>query len=249
MNELVHWILHSRSLSSLRVPSFAGKGLPERMRSTVFALLGMTAAAGLALVAIFAQPGFPLLDPAPLPNEPSASQAVAQAEKLTLSHKPSAFTVAVASRAVAPAPAFAGSRAHGSKDGSTGSGDDSGGEAAVQSPAPSVSTPEAAEGGGNGGSGGAVPAATPTPASDPASPPSKSVSSPKPVRTPPEATTSSPSSPEPAPAPGNSNSAAAAEHASERGIEASSSSGPAAAAADSTSGPGNGNGLAKGLSK
>lgn len=247
MNELVHWILHSRSLSSLRFPSFAGKGLTERMRSTGFALLGLTAAAGLAMVAIFAQPGFPLLDPAPLPDEPSISQSVAEAEKLPVDHKPSTFTPAVAPRAVALAPASAESRGHGSEDRSAG-----GGNAAVQSPAPPVSAPEAS-GDGNGGSGGGAPAPAPTPASDPVSPPAPTpVSSPKPTGPPSRATTSLPSTAEPVSGPGNSSSAAAAEHASQRGIEASSSSGPpaAAAAADtSATGPGNGNGLAKGLSK
>ena len=72
MHELVHSSLHSKLLSQFRLPSFAGEGLPERMRSISFALLGLTAAAGLALVAIFAQPGFNLISPAPLPDQPSA---------------------------------------------------------------------------------------------------------------------------------------------------------------------------------
>ena len=244
INELVHWILHSR-LSSFRIPSFAGKGLPERMRSTAFALLGLTAAAGLALVAIFAQPGFPLLEPAPLPKEPSPRQSIAEAEKLPLHHKPGAFAPAVAPRSVAPAPPAAGSPANGSEGRSTGGSAGSGDEAAVQSPAPPVSTPETS-GGGHGGSGGGAATPAPAPAPGPVSTPAP-VSSPTPVSPPPEATTSSPPSPEPAP--GNSSSTAAAEHASERGIEASSSSGPAAAAAASATEPGNDNGLAKGQSK
>jgi len=239
INELVHWILHSR-LSSFRIPSFAGKGLPERMRSTAFALLGLTAAAGLALVAIFAQPGFPLLEPAPLPEEPSLKQSIAQAEKLPLDHKPSAFVPAVAPRAVALAPTSAGSPADGSEGGPTGGNAGTGDEVAVQSPAPPVSTPESSGGGdgGSGGGGAAAPAPAPTP-----------VSSPKPASPPPEAVASSPPASEPAPGPGNSSSAAAAEHASERGIEASSSSGPPPAAAASATEPGNDNGLAKGHSK
>ena len=253
MNELVHWILHSKSLFPLRRPSLAGKGLPERMRSTAFALLGLTAAAGLALVAIFAQLGFPLLEPAPLPNEPSAAQSVAEAEKLTPDHKSSAFVPAVAPQAVAPAPAVSEPRGQGSGGGPTGGDAGSGDNTAIQSPAPPISTPEA-------------PAAAGAPAPAPASPPgsapvsspgsapvsspgSAPVSSPKPTSPPPEATTSSPPSSEPAPGPGNSSSASAAEHASERGIEASSSSGPPAATAVSTTEPGNGNGLAKGHSK
>ena len=51
-------------------PSLAGTGLPERMRTTAFAFLGLTAASGLALVAIFAQINFHVLSPAPLPGEP-----------------------------------------------------------------------------------------------------------------------------------------------------------------------------------
>lgn len=210
------------------------------MRSTAFALLGLTAAAGLALVAIFAQPGFPLLEPAPLPEGPSLKQSIAQAEKLTLDHKPSAFVPAVAPRAVALAPTSAGSPADGSEGGPTGGDAGSGDEVAVQSPAPPVTTPESS-GGGDGGSGGGGAAA---PAPGPVSTPTP-VSSPKPVSPPPEAVASSP----PAPSPGNSSSAAAAEHASERGIEASSSSGPPPAAAASATEPGDGNGLAKGHSK
>lgn len=241
INELVHWILHSR-LSSFRIPSFAGKGLPERMRSTAFALLGLTAAAGLALVAIFAQPGFPLLEPAPLPEKPSLRQSIAQAEELTLDHKPRAFVPAVASRAVALAPTSAGLPAHGPEGGPTGGDAGTGDEVAVQSPAPPVSTPESS-GGSNGGSGGGGAAA---PAPGPVSAPTP-VSAPKPVSPPPEAVASAPPSAESAP--GNSSSTAAAEHASERGIEASSSSAPPPAAAASATEAGNGNGLAKGHSK
>lgn len=67
--------------SSLRLSNVIGRGMPERIRSMGFAFLGLTAAAGLAVVAIFAQMGFPLLSPVPLPNggssEPSSvSKAV-----------------------------------------------------------------------------------------------------------------------------------------------------------------------------
>src|SRR4051794_7448682 len=94
MHELVHSILHSRLLAWLRLPSFAGDGLPERMRSTTFALLGLTAAGGLALVAIFAQPSFTLLTPAPLPAEPSLSESIAGAERVPLDQSASAFVAA-----------------------------------------------------------------------------------------------------------------------------------------------------------
>ncbi|HET9677727.1 MAG TPA: hypothetical protein VFP21_09510, partial [Solirubrobacterales bacterium] len=95
MNELVHWILHSRSLSSVRLPSLAGKGMPERLRSTAFALLGMTAAAGLVLVAIFSQLSFPLLEPAPLPDEPTVSESVGEAQRAKFGHHTSALVTAL----------------------------------------------------------------------------------------------------------------------------------------------------------
>lgn len=87
--------MHEQVLSSfpnkppvaLRRPSLAGHGWTERMRTTVFAFMGLMAAAGLALVAIFAQLGFPLLEPAPLPSDPSRANAVAEAEVVTVSPK------------------------------------------------------------------------------------------------------------------------------------------------------------------
>jgi hypothetical protein len=63
----------------LRRPSLAGRGVTERMRSTTFALLGITAAAGLGLVAIFSQQGWPLLTPSPLPSAPGGSGAIGDA--------------------------------------------------------------------------------------------------------------------------------------------------------------------------
>jgi hypothetical protein len=53
--------------------SLAGDGLLERMRSTAFALLGITAALALGLVAIAAQQGWPDLPFSPLPG-PAAKQ-------------------------------------------------------------------------------------------------------------------------------------------------------------------------------
>lgn len=67
--------MHSRLpnlRSSLRLSNLIGRGMPERIRSVGFAFLGLTAAAGLALVAIFAQMSFPLLSPVPLPGGPPA---------------------------------------------------------------------------------------------------------------------------------------------------------------------------------
>jgi hypothetical protein len=85
MHEEVRPTFHTRLRSFLRLSSFAGQGLPERMRSTAFAFLGLTAAAGLALVAFFAQLGFPLLTPAPMPSDPSRANAVAEAKVVATS--------------------------------------------------------------------------------------------------------------------------------------------------------------------
>jgi hypothetical protein len=256
MHDLVHSIFHSRLLAWLRLPSFAGDGLPERMRSTTFALLGLTAAGGLALVAIFAQPGFPLLAPAPLPDQPSLSESIAEAEKVTLDHGADAFVRAVhgassqgASRRAPGSGVFVDS----TSNPPTGTAAAPGG---VDAPAP-VRAPEPS-GGDNGGGGAgneaggdSAPAPTAAPAPAASSPPTPS---PPPHTSPPKATTASSAAPEPASAPGHSSSAAAASHAGERGIEASASSGPPPsvpaaappAAPEPSAEPGNGNGLAKG---
>jgi hypothetical protein len=260
MHDLVRHIFHNRLLAALRIPSFAGNGLPERMRSISFALLGLTAAAGLAMVAIFAQPGFSVLSPAPLPDEPSATQAIAGAHEVPAVHAPVALTAA------RPAPAKQdGAPAAGASPQSTHPGPTVGGGGSDQSQAPpaeadvpaSVGAPEPSSGNSSGGGagkgteGGSGPASTGTPEQ----PASASDSSPPPSAPKPQPIVSAPK-PEPAPAPGNSSSAAAAEHASERGIEASASHGPPAstaatvpAAPEASPSPGNGNGLAKGLDK
>jgi hypothetical protein len=78
IQEEVRPTFDSKPRPSSWLPSFAGHGLPERMRTTIFAFMGLTAAAGLALVAIFAQLGFPLLSPAPLPAPSSERSAVGE---------------------------------------------------------------------------------------------------------------------------------------------------------------------------
>jgi hypothetical protein len=65
--------------NSLRFSNLIGRGMPERIRSVGFAFLGLTAAAGLAVVAVFAQMGFPLLSPSPLPDGPSEPSSVSKA--------------------------------------------------------------------------------------------------------------------------------------------------------------------------
>jgi outer membrane biosynthesis protein TonB len=47
-------------------PSVLGDGVPERLRSTLVALLGITGAAGLAMVALVLQQGFPLVSSGPV---------------------------------------------------------------------------------------------------------------------------------------------------------------------------------------
>ncbi|MGN6557909.1 MAG: hypothetical protein ACTHLH_07830 [Solirubrobacterales bacterium] len=230
INELVHWIIHSRFLSSDRLPSFAGSGLPERMRSMAFALLGLTAAAGLVLVAIFAHLGFPLLEPAPLPDEPTVSESVGNAEKVKFGHSPSALVAATPVVLPHRGPSSAaGHPARGSSGSSTGTNQTIPAPAGVAAPIP-VSVPEPSPsgeggGGGNGGGpgGGSSPAPTATPEPAPVAPPTPPPAS-KPTGSAPAPV---PASPPPAPAaPGHSSSAAAAAHASERGIEASSKSVP-----------------------
>ncbi|MGN6586010.1 MAG: hypothetical protein ACTHKT_00875 [Solirubrobacterales bacterium] len=234
MNELVHWILHSRFLSSARVSSVAGSGLPERMRSTAFVLLGLTAAAGLALVAIFAQLGFPLLEPAPLPAEPSANESIAAAEKVAPDHGPVALR-AVQPLRPAPSPPHAEvSPSRPSSDGAGGSpvaeGPAAGGPGGAAAPAPSSGNKNGGSGaGGEPGGSNPTPPAVPEPAPSavPAPPPTASVPPapvPKPTTPPPPPPVTATPAPEPV-APGNSSSAAAAAHASERGIEASSGGG------------------------
>lgn len=49
-------------------PSFAGRGLVERMRTTAFALLGVTTAMALGLVALISQQDWPYLPVGPIPS-------------------------------------------------------------------------------------------------------------------------------------------------------------------------------------
>jgi hypothetical protein len=232
------------------------------MRSTAFALLGLTAAGGLVLVAIFAQLGFPLLEPVPLPREPPARQGVAGAVALPLDHSRTPLRPPAGGRVAMSRPSAdvwrGGDRAGGGPEPGVVAPESA---SAVQVPAPVADAPEGSGKGGHGAHGGAAtpaPASTIAPASTTASTPA---STPKPVKGAPEPITSS-AGPKVAEAPGNSGSAAAAEHASERGVEASSK-GPLPAApeanaqaAASTPGPpsapvagGQGNGYAKGQSK
>lgn len=199
------------------------------MRSTAFALLGLTAAAALAMVALFAAPGFPLLGPAPLPSEPPARQAVAAARKLAPVRHRTAVAAPVA-RHQAPQPGTSAPSA-----GATPVSEATGGVSGPDPVQPAAATsPAAGPGHHEGKTGGDGATETPSATSTP-------VSTPQPSPPPPEAVIST-QPPEAAPAPGNSSSPAAAEHASERGIEASSGTGPPGSA-------GQAGGYAKGQGK
>ena len=214
--------------SSFHIPSFAGTGIAERMRSTSFALLGLTAATGLAMVAILSQPGWPLLSPAPLPSGPAVEQSLGEAVSL---QGGSGASVGVGGGAAAPRSER--------PNGVAGGGGSSPGHRSADpvEVAPGASLPVASPGTGEAGGretaspgNGPSPPPTEAAANDPA-PGSPPVSSPPPAASQPEAPAG----------PGRSDSAAAAEHASERGIEASSGN-----AGGSSSETGNGNGEAKG---
>lgn len=155
MHELVPSNLPTRTKRSRRLPSFAGKGLPERMRSTAFVFLGLTAAVGLALVAVFAQLNFPLLSPVPLPGGPSEGGAVGKA--VALDQAEGALALATAGPGIAAAGAQGRKEAAGVKRG----GDEVG---VVGAPSP-VPAPEAGVDRADGGP-------TGTPPSTPAPPPS-----------------------------------------------------------------------------
>jgi hypothetical protein len=258
MHDLVRSIFQHRVAAALRLPSFAGDGLPERMRSTTFAFLGLTAAAGLALVAMFAQPGFPLLSPAPLPDQPSLGESVADAEKAAPVHGRASVPVRPERVRQAERAAAGGPLAQSPSGSPVRSAEAAPPAAEAPAPAAAPETSGGSDGGGGagvkpGGGSSPAPTAAPKPATAPVPPP---VSSPEPSSPAPQPAASSPSVPEPA-APGNSSSASAAAHASERGVEASTSSAPApspsastsAVAPESSASPGNGNGLAKGQSK
>lgn len=258
MHELVLSTLKIRFSQALKVPSLAGTGLPERMRTTAFAFLGLTAAAGLALVAIFAQISFHVLSPAPLPREPVAGSAVAAA--VALDHDPASFVPSARADARGAA-----ERVAAEADPASGSaGPKGGGTAPAEVPgaAPPSDTGAVVQPTGSGAPNPAAPVpsgATSSPAPAPEATPVSNPpagSSPKPAPPP-----ARPASPTPAapPAPGNSSSSAAAAHASDRGIEASSKSSatvePPPAATSSTpppstsTGSDNGNGKALGHTK
>jgi hypothetical protein len=189
------------------------------MRATGFALLGLTAAAGLALVAVFAQLGFPLLEPAPLPNGPAAGESVAGAERVApaFSSRPP-----VAAVALAPSPsARRGSSGPSVPGSSTGPSVAPGGAGEVDTHSPVSASEPSPEGGSNEPSEG-EPAATVAPAPAP---------TPVPTSTPSQSSDHSSSQEGTGPSPttatadsnsGKSKSHGSDNHGSDRGVEVSS---------------------------
>jgi hypothetical protein len=162
-----HYLLRQLHLGR---PSFAGTGMTERLRSTTFALLGLTAAAGLGLVAIFSQPGWPILETPPIAGPLSRPDAVADAVPL---RGPSGGGVSVALRTLATAPAASGEAGVGgpatnpvagapSQPGGSSPGSDHGGS----------SSPVTAPAGSPAPSGDPTPAPQPVAASEPPQSPS-----------------------------------------------------------------------------
>lgn len=158
MHEAVDSSSLIRRLKSLPRPSFAGNGLAERMRSTAFAFLGLTAALGLALVAIFAHLSFSVLAPAPPPAGPAGESGVSTS--LALGRDPGAAgprasflsgaepaggtggTIASAERDKASIGGIESSGAVGLSGNGAGSGDD---EPAEPSPTAPASAPPGGE--------------------------------------------------------------------------------------------------------
>lgn len=101
MDVPVHFKPGHRWLRSPKKPSLLGGGLLERARSTTLALLGMTAAVGLAMVALALNQSWPLVAGSPIPGAPSQQEAVGEA---TVAAQANANTpgLGLADAAVAP---------------------------------------------------------------------------------------------------------------------------------------------------
>jgi hypothetical protein len=141
--------------------SLAGRGLIDRMRTTTFALLGTTAAAGLGMVAIFSQQGWPILSPSPIPNVPAGRQAVHDALALDGRGRPLARVASASQATQGPVGAAGGFPA------TTGVVNTVPGVAGdLQASTPATGVDEAPPGAPGGGSQPASP--NPTPAPEPA---------------------------------------------------------------------------------
>jgi hypothetical protein len=172
------------------LPSLLGDGLPERLRSTSIALLGIVAAVGLGIVGFALQLGFPLIARAPLPEPPVKPDA--PSERAVVEKRQA--------KKAAPAPAPAPSARGGA---STASGE--AGSALVEAAGASPAAPAAPSPAGKGAVlvTGAAPAQTRPQRKQPVdSPPA--TESPAPEATPPappavEPTATSSETPEPTP--------------------------------------------------
>lgn len=78
MDVAVHYKPRHRGLRSHK-PSVLGGGLLERARSTTLALLGVTTAVGLAMVALALNQSWPVIADSPIPLAPPRHEAVGKA--------------------------------------------------------------------------------------------------------------------------------------------------------------------------
>ncbi len=79
MDVPVHFKPGHRWLRSRKTPSVLGGGLLERARSTTLALLGVTTAVGLAMVALALNQSWPLVAGSPIPGVRSGQEAIGKA--------------------------------------------------------------------------------------------------------------------------------------------------------------------------
>ncbi len=74
-----------QALHGIRVPSLAGRGLPERLRSVTFGMAGLVAAVGLGLVAVALNQVLPVVPGSAIPESPKRylgdAQIVARAPR------------------------------------------------------------------------------------------------------------------------------------------------------------------------
>lgn len=179
-----------RRLRPAKKPSVLGGGLLERARSTTLALLGVTTAVGLTMVALALNQSWPLVADSPIPVIPPRQEAVGDAS--------------VAARAIAsvdaPDPGPAGAESSRGADSARPAGGGSGGDVVGPriDPAPSASAelvvapsaPAEPRGDAPPGGGEAAPAPSPTATSPgaPASPvPVSATPDPEPTPSPPPA--------------------------------------------------------------
>jgi hypothetical protein len=92
----------------LAMPSLLGSGLPERLRSTLIALFGLTAAAGLSMVAFVLQQGFPLVASGPIPDPAVVRESVDERVAVSPGTPPREEVAPTRSSLPADAPAASG---------------------------------------------------------------------------------------------------------------------------------------------